>query len=84
MASSFKTKETLLLIQLLIKYGADARYRDKLGRTPLHFAAGNGHAELVELLIKHRAVIDSKYELNSLPKKSRVSDDLGFYKLVSN
>ena len=45
-----KEKETQI-IELLLKK-VDVNSKDKIGRTPLHFAVENGHTEIVEALIK--------------------------------
>ena len=40
---------------LLLERGADVDQADRAGFTPLHLAAANGRAELVELLLAHGA-----------------------------
>ncbi|KAJ8664853.1 hypothetical protein QAD02_006515 [Eretmocerus hayati] len=45
--------------ELILQRGADADARTKYGSTPLHMAAKNGHAALIELLLKHKANINS-------------------------
>lgn len=39
-------------VSALLEHGASALYRDSQGRTPLHFSASLGHAELLRLLLK--------------------------------
>ena len=41
--------------ELLLGCGAEVDARDKMERTPLHFAAQQGHLELVRLLLEHHA-----------------------------
>lgn len=40
------------ILQKLPEHQTNAMTRDKSGRTALHYAAENGHAEIVELLLK--------------------------------
>ena len=40
--------------------GADVNVKDKVGGTPLHLAAFNGHKEIVELLIANGADVNAK------------------------
>ena len=40
--------------------GADVNVKDKVGWTPLHLAAFNGHKEIVELLIANGADVNAK------------------------
>ena len=60
---------SLEVVDLLIRHGADVAARDKLyDRTPLHWAAWNGHTEVVDLLIRRRADVSApdKYNGTSL------------------
>jgi hypothetical protein len=40
--------------------GTDVNAKDKRGRTPLHYAAANGHKEIAELLITKGADVNAK------------------------
>ena len=44
---------------LVFDYDADLEQNDKTGRTSLHLAANNGHAEAVKILISAGSVINS-------------------------
>lgn len=41
------------VIQELTTHGADLQVKDNQGRWPLHWAAEKGHADAVDLLVKH-------------------------------
>ncbi|KAI5854882.1 ankyrin repeat-containing domain protein [Tricharina praecox] len=43
------------LVRLLLKNGAEVRVVDKFGKTALHWACGNGHEEMVRLLLEAEA-----------------------------
>jgi cytohesin len=45
---------------MLLEAGADPNARQESGFVPLHDAAANGNAALVELLLKHGARADAK------------------------
>jgi len=47
-------------VEILLKQGANPNYRNKDGRTPLHFAAYNGRADVAELLIRHGADVNAR------------------------
>ena len=49
-----------VIVQLLIKQGAEVDSKDILGRTPLFWAAERGHEAEVQLLIEQGAEVDSK------------------------
>jgi len=49
------------VVDLLLANNADVNAKDnKSGFTPLHFAAGMGHKDLVELLLAHKADVNAK------------------------
>ncbi|HET7845075.1 MAG TPA: ankyrin repeat domain-containing protein [Xanthomonadales bacterium] len=48
------------LVKLLLKHKADVAARDSLGRTALHAAALNGHAEMADALIAAGADVDAR------------------------
>lgn len=47
------------MTNLLTKGGIDVGLKDENGRTPLHLAAGEGHIEVIKLLISKGANINS-------------------------
>ena len=53
------------LLNALEDYGADVNVSDKLGRCPLHYAAHQGNAEVVEWLIERGATLENRIEINS-------------------
>lgn len=70
-------------MKILLSHGANVSSKDKLGRTPLHYAATNGCFQLVQLLLDNGAEIDSKYEVHSLPRSLEILNDFGISKAVS-
>jgi ankyrin repeat protein len=48
-----------IFCDFLLQQGLDVNCRDKLGRTPLHYAANTGNMDVVELLIGAGALLDS-------------------------
>jgi ankyrin repeat protein len=46
----------------LLKRGADVDHRGWMGGTPLHWAAGYGHADTVDLLLRHGADVQATDE----------------------
>lgn len=57
-------KGQLALSDKLVKKGADV---NKPGWTPLHYAASNGHVEVIKLLLEHHAYIDAESPNGSTP-----------------
>jgi uncharacterized protein len=57
-------KGETLLCQLLIQKGADV---NKPGWAPLHYAATNGHLDVMNLLLEHYAYIDAASPNNTTP-----------------
>ena len=56
--------------QVLIQSGCDINaLEDALARTAMHIAAENGNAEIVELLLKYEAVLDSPDMRGNLSEK---------------
>ena len=47
-------------MKLLLEKGADVESKDRYGRTPLSWAAGNGHEAVVKLLLEKGADVESK------------------------
>ena len=52
---------------MLLEAGADPNARQERGFAPLHDAAANGNAALVELLLKHGALADAKTDDGKTP-----------------
>ena len=57
-------KGQLALSEKMVKKGADV---NKPGWTPLHYAASNGHVEVIKLLLEHHAYIDAESPNGSTP-----------------
>ena len=56
------------IAELLIAKGADVNAKVAIwGRTPLHFAAWNGHKEVAELLIENGAEVNAKDNYGRTP-----------------
>ena len=57
--------------------GVDVNAKDKMGTTPLHYAAGRGHREIAELLIAKGADVNAKDEDDETPLDyaEQVSED---------
>ena len=58
-------------IERLLKSGADANEQDALA-SPLHWAAMNGHAEAVVLLVAHGAAVDAQSDMLGTPLHAAV------------
>ncbi|KAH7124655.1 putative ankyrin repeat-containing protein, partial [Dactylonectria macrodidyma] len=54
-------------IKLSFPKGAEVDARDRDGRTPLSYAAWNGHLAIVRQLVKKGACVDSKDEIGGTP-----------------
>jgi ankyrin repeat protein len=50
----------LVGLRKLLKKGVDVNCRDKDGRTPLYFAAYQGHSQIVDALIEKGAHLEIK------------------------
>ena len=61
---------TEAVARLLVEHGADVEARDWSGRTPLHWAAQFGHAEVARFLIGVGAAVDARAEPTP-PKRPR-------------
>ncbi len=51
-----------MIVQLLLRTGADFKAKDKLGRTALQLAVETGHAAVIELLLKQEQAPNSMAE----------------------
>ncbi len=60
------------MAQLLLEYGASVNLKDRLGRTPMHYAVdtrdSDGGMEIVKLLLKHNASVNLSDQLGRLPE----------------
>jgi len=50
------------VVKLLLEKGAELESKDKYGRTPLSYAAWNGHEAVVKLLLEKGAELGSTDE----------------------
>ncbi|XP_033214776.1 putative ankyrin repeat protein RF_0381 [Belonocnema kinseyi] len=57
-AAILKGKENL--VKIIISRGTPVNFTDRLGRTPLHIAAGKSDAAIIKLLLKHKANVDAQ------------------------
>jgi ankyrin repeat protein len=62
----------LLIIERLIKFGADLNFQDKNGATPLNFASIHGNFSAADLLLFYGADIDKKSRDGSTPLMSAI------------
>ena len=44
----------VMFVQMVIKYEIDPNGEDKVGNTPAHLAAAEGHLECLKVLVYHR------------------------------
>jgi len=50
----------------LVKAGVNVNARNECGWTPLHYAVGGGHLEIVKLLLKSGADVNAKEKMRGL------------------
>ncbi|MGE0469690.1 MAG: ankyrin repeat domain-containing protein [Nitrospira sp.] len=55
------------VVVALLKMGASVHTRNAIGWTPLHDAACNGNASLIDLLLNHNAEINAEDETGNTP-----------------
>lgn len=55
------------IVKISFSKGAEVDARDRYGRTPLSYAAWNGHMAVVQRLVKAGAHVDSKDEIGGTP-----------------
>ena len=48
------------MLLALLEMGADPNAEDLYRRRPLHFAAANGHSQIIQILLQHGAEIDAQ------------------------
>lgn len=68
------------LVKEYLEQGADVMARNRWGSTPLHWAAFNGHTQIVELLIEKGANVNAKGIGGYLPR--RLAAERGYTKIV--
>jgi cytohesin len=61
-------------VQYLFVHGADINARELNDRTPLHYAAGYGNLELMQLLIDKGANLMAKEQYGGMPLHDAVSE----------
>ncbi|MHB9147562.1 MAG: ankyrin repeat domain-containing protein [Candidatus Amoebophilus sp.] len=54
------TFDKILIEKILVKRTLNINAEDVYGNTPLHYAAEEGHLEVVIMLLKHRADVNAK------------------------
>lgn len=54
-------------VELLINNGFDVHAKDKIGYTPLHYAADGDSPEIIQTLVKHKANINEEANNGSTP-----------------
>jgi ankyrin repeat protein len=52
---------------LLLRYGSEWNHQDSSNNTPLHYAAGAGFIECIDLLIKHGADVNASNNWKTTP-----------------
>ena len=60
------------VVHFLVANGIDVNERGRLGRTPLHDAAGTGHVEIAEWLLANGANVNAREEDGDLPLHNAV------------
>ena len=60
-----------IVVEFLLKEGSDKEVKDGYGRTPLHWAAKEGHTEIVKLLLDAGADKEVKDKLSATPLQCR-------------
>ena len=59
--------QNVVLVQSILKIGADVNVQDENGFTPLHIASENGNVTLVDLLLKFGADVNIRNSKNETP-----------------
>lgn len=49
---------------MLLEYGANAGAESKAGFTPLHLSAQEGHVDMTNLLLEHKADVNHSSKVN--------------------
>ena len=68
------------IVKLLLEHGADTKYPDKYGATPLHIASRKGFIDIVQLLIHHGA--DANLPDNQGVTPLHITSQEGFIDIV--
>jgi ankyrin repeat protein len=55
------------LASLLLRYGSEWNHQDSSNNTPLHYAAGSGFIECIDLLILHGADVNASNNWKTTP-----------------
>ena len=64
---AFLPNRTPAAVEELLRAGASPDTRDNIGCTPLHYAAGNNHIDLLQLLLRYGASVDAIHEHGATP-----------------
>lgn len=57
----------IIIMQILLEYGAIIDVKDSIGHTPLHYACGCGNIDAIKLLIDHHARLNYQDEGGNTP-----------------
>ncbi|KAH7000722.1 ankyrin repeat-containing domain protein [Ilyonectria destructans] len=71
------------IVKLLLEKGADVEAKDEYGRTPLSWAAEDGHEDIVKLLFEKGADVEAKDKHGGTPlSRAAAKGDEAIVKLL--